>query len=154
MMKLQFLCPNHRSQLETNVTKAIQCWQTGIDTGQFYLDHRLWLDAVPHLGCAFETADILMSNKMIEYEVACEWFSQSSMLLSGAFTNLHHRAEAEEINWMTINRLEKELARQGHKYPWLKNHVNNQYQQLNNLLTRFSTQGQPAAKQTPLAQLH
>jgi hypothetical protein len=55
---------------------------------------------------------------------------------------------------MTINRLEKELAHQGHKYPWLKNHVNNQYQQLNHLLTRFSTFGQPAAKKAALAQLH
>ncbi|MBT7375414.1 MAG: hypothetical protein HN817_05755, partial [Porticoccaceae bacterium] len=56
-MKIQFLCPAHRQQMPKDVSKAIQFWQVGFDTGQFYRDHMLWTDAIPHLGCAFETAE-------------------------------------------------------------------------------------------------
>ncbi|MDG1311624.1 MAG: hypothetical protein P8P26_06160 [Porticoccaceae bacterium] len=157
-MKLRFLCANHRSQLEGNVTKAIQFWQTGFDTGQFYRDHMLWPDALPHLGCAFETAEILLSKKMIEHEVACEWFSQSSLLLASTFANFQHRAEAEEVLWMTINRLERELANNGSESKWVIGYLSDQYLQLNNLLSAKAQFNQapklPQSKPQPLVLLH
>ena len=45
-MKLRFLCVNHRMELEGNVSKAIQFWQVGLDTGQYYRDHMLWSDCL------------------------------------------------------------------------------------------------------------
>lgn len=153
-MKLQFLCANHRSQLENNVTKAIQFWQSGFDTGQFYLDHMLWHDAVPHLGCAFEIAEILLSNKMIEPEVACRWFSQSSILLASTFNNLRYSSEAEEINWMAINRLKEELAQNGYKNQWIKSYLQEQYLNLNKLLTSTEGSSQSPAKPEALGLIH
>ncbi|MDA9919736.1 hypothetical protein N9399_00085 [Porticoccaceae bacterium] len=153
-MKLQFLCANHRSQLENNVTKAIQFWQSEFDTGQFYLDPMLWHDAVPHLGCAFETAEILLSNKMIESEVACQWFSQSSILLASTFNNLRYSSEAEEINWMAINRLEKELAQNGYKNQWIKSYLQEQYLNLDKLLTSTEGSSQSPAKLEALGLIH
>ena len=134
-MKLRYLCANHRGELESNVSKAIQFWQTGFETGQYYCDHMLWSDALPHLGCAFEVAEILFSKKMIEPEVACDWFSRSALLLASTFANGYYWAQAEEVTWMTINKLEQNLPQQGNNREWINRYLCDQYRQLNYLLT-------------------
>lgn len=133
-MKLQFLCKNHRSQLESDGKKAIHFWQVGFDTGHYYRDHLLWTDAIPHLGCAFETAEILLSHNMVEHKIACELFSRSAMLLASSFNNLGHLNEAEEITWMAINRMERELVNQPDKSELINTYLYDHYLQLKKLL--------------------
>lgn len=137
-MKLQFLCAAHREQLQSNVGKAIQLWQVGFDTGQFYRDHLMWHDAIPHLGCAFETAEILLTNKHLEHELCCEWFTSSAMLLASTFININSHRQAEEIIWMTINRLEKELVDNSQSNIWINRYLEQIYSQLSSLVTRVS----------------
>ena len=133
-MKLQFLCVAHRDQLQANVGKAIQLWQIGFDTGQFYRDHLMWHDAIPHLGCAFETAEILLTNKHLEHELSCEWFTSSALLLASALTNINSHRQAEEIIWMTINRLEKELVDNSQSNIWINRYLEQVYSQLSSLV--------------------
>ena len=137
-MKLQFLCVAHREQLHTNVGKAIQLWQVGFDTGQFYRDHLMWHDAISHLGCAFETAEILLTNKHLEHELSCEWFTSSAMLLASTFININSHRQAEEIIWMTINRLEKELVDNSQSNTWINRYLEQIYSQLSSLVTTVS----------------
>ena len=134
-MKLRFLCVNHRMELEGNVSKAIQFWQAGFDTGQYYRDHMLWSDALPHLGCAFEVAEILFRKRMIEPEVACDWFSRSALLLASTFANGHYWAQAEEVTWMAINKLEDDLPRHANSSEWVNRYLCDQYRHLNQLIT-------------------
>jgi len=134
-MKLQFLCGNHRLELERSLPKAMQFWKAGIDTGQFYCDHLLWLEAIPHLGCAFETAEILLSNSTIDHENACKRFSDTALLLASTFTNVIRIADAEEVIWMAINRLERELSQKGVKTEWICHHLSNQYVELEHAFT-------------------
>ena len=136
-MKLQFLCGNHRLELERSPLKAIQFCKAGLDTGQFYRDHMLWLEAIPHLGCAFETAEILLSKSKstIDHEDACERFSDTALLLASTFTNAIRVADAEEVIWMAINRLKKELSVDRTKTKWVSRHLANQYQELKRALT-------------------
>jgi hypothetical protein len=61
-MKLQFLCPTHRQQLSSNPAYAMSCWQTGIDTAKSLVDTGQWHDAIVHVGCAFESAEIIMCS--------------------------------------------------------------------------------------------
>lgn len=71
-MKLSFLCDAHRQELTINVTKAIRFWQEGFDTAQFFNEQGLWIEAIPHAGCAFEVSEIFVTNKEIDFTVAYE----------------------------------------------------------------------------------
>lgn len=133
-MKIQFLCPAHRQQLQKDVSKAIQFWQVGFDTGQFYRDHMLWSDAIPHLGCALETAEILLTNQTVESEVSWDWFSTSARLLASAFININCQTQAREVIWLAINRLEKDLQWNPVRHKWVDRYLRLLYGELNNLI--------------------
>jgi hypothetical protein len=109
-MKLSFLCDAHRQELNANVTKAIRFWQEGFDTAQFFNDQGLWIEAIPHAGCAFEIAEILVTNKDIDAAVAYEWFYASSQLLANAFNNLGYKEEAYQVMGLAVERFDRELA--------------------------------------------
>ena len=109
-MKFSFLCDAHRQELNTNITKAIRFWQEGFDTGQFFNEQGLWIEAIPHAGCAFEIAEILVTNKEIDVAVAYEWFYASTLLLANAFNNLVYKDEAYEVMGLAVERFDRELA--------------------------------------------
>ncbi len=109
-MKLSFLCDAHRQELNANVTKAIRFWQEGFDTGQFFNEQSLWIEAIPHCGCAFEIAEILVSNKEIDAAVAYEWFYASTQLLANSFNSLGYKEKAYEVMGLAVERFDRELA--------------------------------------------
>lgn len=109
-MKFSFLCDAHRQELITNVSKSIRFWQDGFDTAQFFNDHGLWIEALPHAGCAYEVAEIFISNRKIDIAVAYEWFYASTILLTQAFDTLGYKEEALEVMGLAIERFDRELA--------------------------------------------
>ncbi|MDG2019100.1 MAG: hypothetical protein P8J25_06615 [Porticoccaceae bacterium] len=109
-MKLSFLCEVHRQALTTNVTKAMRFWREGFDTAQFFNAQSLWVEAIPHAGCAFEIAQIFVINKEIDDSVAYEWFYASTLLLADAFNSLGYTEEAYEVMALTIERFDSELS--------------------------------------------
>jgi hypothetical protein len=109
-MKFSFLCDAHRQELNTNITKAIRFWQEGFDSGQFFNEQGLWVEAIPQAGCAFEIAEILVTNKDIDAAVAYEWFYASTQLLADAFNNLGYKDEAYEAMGLAVERFDRELA--------------------------------------------
>jgi hypothetical protein len=133
-MKIQLLCPAHRQQMQKDVSKAIQFWQVGFDTGQFYRDHMLWTDAIPHLGCAFETNETLLTNQMVESEVSWDWFITSTSLLASSFININCQIQAREVMWLAINRLEKDLQKNPMGHNWVDRYLRQLYSELNNLI--------------------
>ncbi|MDG1819906.1 MAG: hypothetical protein P8H31_08740 [Porticoccaceae bacterium] len=121
--------------MKHNVGQAIHLWQIGFDTGQFYRDNSLWSDSIPHLGCAFETAEILLTNNHIEHELCCEWLTASGILLAGSFVKVNSNAQAEETIWMAINRLQKELVDSSQSNIWINRYLQQLYSQLNLVIT-------------------
>ncbi|MGB2172744.1 MAG: hypothetical protein ACPHYD_02095 [Porticoccaceae bacterium] len=109
-MKLSFLCDMHRQQLESKTAQAIRFWQDGFDTAKFFNEQFLWMDAIPHAGCAFETAEILITNKEIDVAVAYEWFYASCKLLVDAFESVGYKLEANQVIGMAISRFDRELT--------------------------------------------
>ena len=109
-MKLTFLCEMHREQLESKTAQAIRFWQDGFDTAKFFNEQFLWTDAIPHAGCAFETAEILITSKEIDDAVAYEWFYASCKLLVDAFEAAGYRLEANQVIGMAISRFDRELT--------------------------------------------
>jgi|TARA_B110000977_G_scaffold42126_1_gene56878 hypothetical protein len=129
-MKLRFLCVTHAQELKINTNKALKSCQNGFDTGQFYHDISQWKEAIPHLGCAFETADILLSHSDIDKEVSCDWLATSAQLLALNLTNLKYVSQAEDIIQMAITRLERQLSHYPSHALWMDNYLVPLYLQL------------------------
>ena len=108
-MKLRFLCESHRAAITQKASLAINCWQNGFDTGQTFYDQKLWSDALPHLGCAFESAEIMMSTQAIDRDNAYQFFTYSAVLLADTFMQLAFIERGREVCLLSIDRLEKEL---------------------------------------------
>ena len=109
-MKLTFLCEMHREQLESKTAQAIRFWQDGFDTAKFFNEQYLYTDAIPHAGCAFEAAEILITSKEIDDAVAYEWFYASCKLLVDAFEAVGYKLEANQVIGMAISRFDRELT--------------------------------------------
>ena len=109
-MKFSFFCDAHRQELNKNITKDIRFWQEGFDTGQFFNEQGLSIEAIPHAGCAFEIAEILVTNKEIDVAEAYEWFYASTHLLADAFNSLGYNGEAYEVMALEVERFDRELS--------------------------------------------
>lgn len=109
-MRLQFLCGTHRMELTRNPAMAISCWQNGFDTGQLLCDQNMWQEAVPHLGCAFETSEIVLTTKAVAPECAYEIFTSAAALLIDALAELGYPDRCRDIYWMAVKRLTRELS--------------------------------------------
>ena len=129
-MKLRFLCGQHRAQLNEQPEKAIHCWQNGFDTGQLFCEQHNWAEALPHLGCAFEAADIILTNQLVETESACELFVASATLLLDAYGNLDYLAQSQEVYWMAMQRLTNELANDTSIEASVAHHLDHLYKHL------------------------
>lgn len=107
-MKLQFLCPTHNQQLSTNPSYAISCWQSGVDTGKSLIDVGQWGDALIHIGCAFESAEIIMTSGAIPCHQSCDIFFSSAIKLADLFIKVGKRRQAQLVYSLTIARLKQE----------------------------------------------
>ena len=147
-MKLRFICATHKQELRVNTEKALRFCQDGFDTGQYYNNHLQWKEAIPHLGCAFETADILLSHSTIDKEVCCDWLATSAQLLALNLNNLQYVSQAEDIIWMAINRLEAQLAHHPSHALWMDKYLVPLYSKLKIYLAKPAT-GYRAEVNTP-----
>ena len=134
-MKLRFICATHQQELKSNMDKTLKFCQAGFDTGQFYNDHLQWKEAIPHLGCAFEAAEILLSHSSIDNEVSCDWLTTSAQLLALNLNNIHYTSQAEDVIWMAINRLEEQLALNPNQALWMDQYLVPLYSELKVYIT-------------------
>jgi len=115
-MKLRFLCATHRAYLEKNPSAALRLWEAGFDSAQSFYDANLWDQALPHIGCAFETANIVLTSKIVERVKACELLTSSTVMLAFTLLKLGEMNDAQNTYCHTISRLERELSAGGVGY--------------------------------------
>lgn len=115
-MKLRFLCGPHLEYLQSNPSAALALWETGFDTAQSFYDTHLWGRALPHIGCAFETADIVLTSHIIERTKAYELLTSSTVMLAFTLLKLGKIKDAQNTYCHTISRLERDLSIGGVAY--------------------------------------
>ena len=132
MMKLRFLCVNHRVLLENDIKKALQFYQVGFDSGQYYFERAEWSEATPHLGCAFEIAEIILAKSITEKEasLACDCLITATLHLAYSFYNTSYLSEAEYVIWTTINRIARQLGHNPTQTVWCSRHLERLYGEL------------------------
>jgi len=134
-MKLHFLCVNHRALLKSDINRALAVFQAGYDSGNYFFWQADWSEATPHLGCAFEVAEIMLTQTITEKESsrASEWLTMSAILLAYSFNNKNNRKEAEEIIMLTINRVERQLVDNPTQAVFCSRHLERLYYALSNI---------------------
>lgn len=134
-MKLHFLCVNHRALLQSDIKRALTVFQAGFDSGYYFFWQADWSEATPHLGCAFEVAEIILTQTITEKESsrASEWLTMSAILLAYSFNNKNNRKDAEEIIMLTINRVERQLLDNPTQAVFCSRHLERLYYALSNI---------------------
>lgn len=122
-MKLRFLCATHRLELTQNTAWLINAWQNSFDNGQLLLDQSLLEEALPHLGCAFETAEMMMTTKAVEAQTASELFTDSAKLLAQTLQKQHYLKEGHDIFRFAIDRLNREFVDSPGKREDIRKHL-------------------------------
>jgi hypothetical protein len=127
---LKFLCDPTRLELTQKPEKAINCWQNGFDTGHLLCNKNMWQQALPHLGCAFETSEIMLTTKAVEHELAYEIFTSSASSLIEGFFRLDHVQQCHQIYWKAVKRLTREYSCNPEQQTCISAHLESLYRQI------------------------
>ena len=109
-MRNQFLCPQHRQWLASHPHAATAAMTDAQETGYYYRDRGRYQDALPYLGCAYETAEIVLSTQVQDSKMALIGFTSSAILLADNYTHLGMQKEGKDICKWAQNRLQAEYA--------------------------------------------
>ena len=108
-MKLRFLCANHREWLYSQPEQALHWCANSYETGWYLCQTQQWRDALAHIGCAFESAEILMKSRGIAPAVAVEWFLKALDSLVQILIKLQLMDSCVELYQVAISRLRQEV---------------------------------------------
>jgi coenzyme F420-reducing hydrogenase delta subunit len=106
-MKHQFLCPNHREELTNKPIQALRSWANTNETGIVLAGVGQHYDALPHLGCAFEVAEIILTGHFVEQEKAISLLTKSALILADSLRVLGYEEQRVSVLQLTLNRLDK-----------------------------------------------
>lgn len=109
-MKLRFLCANHRQWLASHPDQALHSFANSFETGSLLLQQEQWQEAFPYLGCAYETAEILMTYPTLAPGAAVEWFVHALTGLAQTLDELGRTADCTQVYQAAFERLRKEAA--------------------------------------------
>lgn len=108
-MKLSFLCANHREWLYGQPDQALHWCANSYDTGRALSEREHWDEALVHMGCAFETAEIILTTRAMAPVTALEWFMQTLAGLTQTLEKLGRADAVTEICQAAIYRLRNEV---------------------------------------------
>lgn len=121
-MSQKYLCANHSQQLRNNPKQALKAWSKCYEAGQSMSAMGFNFEALAHLGCAFEAAEIVLSSGYFETYDATTILTSSAATLAKHLLAYGQVKESENIIALTTQRLEQECR----KYPELTCLLKNQ----------------------------
>lgn len=108
-MHKHFLCPKHREWLYHNSMAANHHLADSQETGQFYRERGRWLEALPYLGCAYETAELILATLARDKKTAVITFTSCAILLADTFHKAAMEDNSSEIYHLAQQRLQAEF---------------------------------------------
>ena len=107
-MKLRFLCANHREWLCSQPEQALHICADSFETGWHHCQSLQWREALAHMGCAFECAEILMTSRGVAPRIALDWFLKTLDGLLRILEKLRLVDNCVELYQIAIGRLRQE----------------------------------------------
>lgn len=129
-MQLNFLCANHKMQFNDNSEFAIHSCVNTCEASWSLYQQRRWQEALPYIGSAFETAEILLTNQVVMEASAIDWFLHTLAGLTQTLKNLGRIEACQQVYQNAIDRLEQERRRE----PIQALHINLQINRLSHEL--------------------
>ena len=108
-MHKHFLCPKHRQWLQQNPQAAKHHLSDTQETAQYYRDRGRWLDALPYLGCAYETAELVLANLGGDKNTVVINFTSAAILLADTYHKVLMEEKSIEIYDLAQRRLQAEF---------------------------------------------
>lgn len=87
-MQLSFLCSVHREWIYFHSQTALSYLDNAQEKGEAFIAENDWQEALPFLGCAFETAEILLELQGAEKTFLLGRLTTLSILLAKVFNEL------------------------------------------------------------------
>lgn len=109
-MALTFLCATHREWLVRQPDQAIESYTNASKKSIYLMDQRQWKQAIPYLGCALESAEILLATRAMSPSISLDWYLQSLARLIGVLNKLDFGAGCVEVYSAAIDFLRGELG--------------------------------------------
>ena len=107
-MNQKYLCVNHRQQLRNYPKQAVRAWSKSYENGQSLLAMGFNFEALAHLGCAYEAAEIVLTANVIETIDAVAMLTSSAATLARLLDELGQSIESQNVIDLTSQRLERE----------------------------------------------
>ncbi|KGJ90469.1 hypothetical protein [Thalassotalea sp. ND16A] len=106
-MKYQFLCSNHGQQLQSSPGRALSCYRDASEHGENLAFSGLHSEAIPYLGCAFESAEMLLEQMSLNVNHYALCFTESAVMLAKSLSLAGLENECDEILNLCVQRLMK-----------------------------------------------
>lgn len=87
-MHLKFLCQHHRDWIYFNSYEAIHNLEQARNQGEMLLQQQKWREALPFLGCGFETCEILWEVEVSKKEYLSTQLTALATLLATCLEHL------------------------------------------------------------------
>lgn len=110
-MKLNFLCQQHRTWLQSNPAMATNTWLRSHDQAIDLADQGDVREAIAHAGSALESAQIALTGSAGVTDNAIRRYADTAALLSGLLTRYGERELARTVVCGTLGDLERLLSR-------------------------------------------
>jgi tetratricopeptide (TPR) repeat protein len=104
-MRLYFICDNHRTYFNQQPEIAVQSCLHNCEIAESLYQQGRWEEALPYVGCAYETAEILLINDVCIAGNPIEWFLHSLEGLTETLKRLGQIEDCLEFYRAAINRL-------------------------------------------------
>jgi len=107
MCTQQFLCTTHRTQLSSNLIKAVEFFFVNMKTANALHHSGRYNEAFPHAGCAVETAKLILQVENIDTANALLYFTQAIILTAQIQAKRLQLNSAQHLIQQAIERLER-----------------------------------------------
>ena len=110
-MSKNYLCANHRQQLQNYPKQALKAWSKCYEAGQSLIAMGFDYDALAHLGCAYEAAEIVLSSNYYDTFDATTILTSSAATLAKQLAAFGQTQESANVIELTSNRIEQECVK-------------------------------------------
>ena len=111
-----FLCPSHRVWLTANPDFASAHFNRWLTSAQCFRFQQRWQQALPFLGCAYETAELLLKQTHCQSRMLVVQLTTIALLLADTCAKLHRTEEGRQLLHKTQGLLEQQA--QQHRELW------------------------------------
>lgn len=122
-MKPSFLCHKHRAMFAFMPERTIPMCSASFQMGWLLYGEERWEEALPHIGCAFEMAEIILTARSLSADRAIKQYLNTTVALAQTLAQLGRVEACKAVYQMAIKRFQRALSEYAEHSEQLAMHV-------------------------------